>query len=97
MRVIGLESLEDFCDRHRNVRSLIDAWLCEAREAQWHSSEDIRLRYTHADFPSRDRAIFNFKESSYRLEVKVNYPNQIILIVGIQPNDDGMELFRRAQ
>lgn len=96
MRVIGIEGLEDFCDRHADVRSQIDAWLCEAREAQWQSSQDIKMRYTHADLFSENRAIFNLKGSSYALEVKVNYSTRIVLIMGIQPNDNGMELLRRA-
>jgi mRNA interferase HigB len=96
VRVIGIESLEDFCARHADARSQLDAWLCEAREARWQSSKDIKIRYTHATVLSQNRAIFNLKGSSYALEVKVNYSNQIVLIVGIQPNDDGMELLRRA-
>ncbi len=96
MRVIGIERLEDFRARHADARSQLDAWLCEAREARWQSSQDIKIRYTHATVLSQNRTIFNLRESSYALEVKVNYPNQIVLIVGIQPNDDGMELLRRA-
>ncbi len=96
MRVIGIESLEDFCDRHADARPQLDAWLCEAREAQWQSSRDIKMRYTHASVFSENRAIFNLKGSSYTLEVKVNYSNQIVLILGIQPNDNGLELLRRA-
>lgn len=96
MRVIGLENLEDFCGRYADVRPQLDAWLCEAREAQWQSSEDIETRYTHATVFSETRAIFNLKGSSYALEVKVNYSTQIVLIMGIQPNNNGMELLRRA-
>ncbi len=88
--------MEDFCDRHTDARSQLDAWLCEAREAQWQSPQDIKMRYVHATVVSESRAIFNLKGSSYALEVKVNYSNQIVLIVGIQPNDNGMELLRRA-
>lgn len=96
MRVIGLENLEDFCDRYADVRPQIDAWLCEAREAQWRSPQDIKMRYTYATVFSETRAIFNLKGSSYELEVKVNYSTQIVLIMGIQPNHNGMELLRRA-
>ncbi len=96
MRVIGLETLEDFCGRHTDARPQFDAWLCEARKAQWQSSQDIKMQYTQATVFSETRAIFNLKGSSYALEVKVNYSTQIVLILGIQPNDNGMELLRRA-
>lgn len=96
MRVIGLQSLENFCDRHSDVRPQIDAWLCEARDAQWQSSQDIRERYTNAQFLTENSAVFNLKGSNYKLEVKLNYINQIVLIVDIRTNDNGMELLWRA-
>jgi mRNA interferase HigB len=96
VRVIGLKSVEIFCDRHFDARPQIEAWLCEAREAQWQSSQDIRERYTNADFLSESNAVFNLKGSNYKLEVKVHYINQIVLIVDIRTNDNGMELLWRA-
>jgi mRNA interferase HigB len=96
VRVIGLESLEDFGGHHADARSQIDAWLCEVREAHWQSFQDIRARYPHASYLSENRATFNLKGSDYELEVKVNYPNKVVLIVDIRTNDDGIELLRRA-
>jgi len=96
VRVIGLERLEEFGGCHDDARSQIDAWLCEVREAHWQSFQDISARYLHVSNLSENRAMFNLKGSNYKLEVKVNYPNKIVLIVDIRTNDDGIELLRRA-
>jgi mRNA interferase HigB len=88
MRVIGRQSLESFIHRHVEVRSQIDAWLSEVEEAQWQSPEDIKARYSSASFPSNNHAIFNLNGSIYRLETKVSYANQIVLIIGVGTNDD---------
>jgi mRNA interferase HigB len=87
--------LEVFCGRYNELRPQVDAWLCEVKEAEWHSSQDIRVRYPFADFPSENQAIFNLKGSNYKLEVKVNYPNQVVLVVDIWM-DGEIELLRRA-
>ena len=83
MRVVGRECLEDFIDRHADVRSQVDAWLCEIGEAQWRSPQDIRARYVHASFLADNRVIFNLKGNNYRLEVKVSYASQVVLVVRI--------------
>ena len=88
MRVIGRQSLENFIRRHDDVRSQIAAWLCEVEEAQWRSAQDIKARFSHASFSSGNLAIFNLNGSNYRLETKVSYTNKIVLIIGIEINND---------
>jgi mRNA interferase HigB len=83
MKVVGRKSLEDFVERHSDVRSQADAWLCEAEEAEWQSPQDIKARYAHASFLSDGRVIFNLKGNKYRLETKVTYATRIVLIVRI--------------
>lgn len=81
MKVVGLQNLDDLTRRHSDVRSQADAWLCEVMEALWQGPQDIKARYAHASFLSDNRVIFNLKGNDYRLEVKVNYANQIIFIL----------------
>ena len=83
MKVVGLKQLEDFSREHTDARSQIDAWLQEAKEAQWSRPKDIKDRYASASFLSENRVIFNIKGNSYRLEVKVGYKNQVVLITRI--------------
>ena len=80
MKVVGKKALEDFKQRHADARSQVDAWLCEVEEAEWQSSHDIKARYPTASFLPDNRVVFNLKGNNYRLDVKVSYENQVVLI-----------------
>ena len=83
MRVLGKKLLEDFKERHADVRSHVDAWICEVEEAQWQSPHDIKAQYATASLLAENRVVFNLKGSSYRLDAKVSYPTQVVLVVRI--------------
>jgi len=83
MRVLGRNRLEEFRDAHADARAPIDAWLAEAEAAAWRSPSDIKARYRSASFLSDNRVVFNLKGNKYRLETKVNFVHQIILITRI--------------
>ena len=80
MRVIGKKILEEFKRPHADVRSQIDEWICEVEEAQWESPHDIKAKYATASFLGDNRVVFNLKGKSYRLDVKVSYENQVVLV-----------------
>ena len=80
MKVVGKKALEDFKRRHADVRSHVDAWVCEVEDAQWQSSRDIKAKYATASFLGDNRVVFNLKGNSYRLDVKVSYENQVVLV-----------------
>lgn len=80
MKVIGLEILDEFASQHGDIRGQIAAWVAEAQEATWQTPAEIRARYATASFLSNDRVIFNIKGNRYRLEVKVSYKNQVVLV-----------------
>jgi mRNA interferase HigB len=83
MRVLGRERLEEFRTRHADARAPIDAWLAEADAAAWQSPTDIKARYRSASFLSDNRVVFNLKGNKYRLETKLNFEHQIVLITRI--------------
>jgi len=80
MNVIGKNILEDFESKHTDAKEQIDAWLCEAEEAQWNKPHDIKARYSSASFLKNNIVIFNIRGNNYRLAVKVNYKNQVVMI-----------------
>jgi len=80
MKVIGRNQLDDFAARHADVRSQIDAWICEVEDAEWLTPNDIKARFPSASFLPNSRVVFNLKGKHYRLDTKVNYKNQIMLI-----------------
>lgn len=80
MRVVGLEIMNKFINQHGDVRDQMRAWVCEALEATWKNPAEIKARYASASFLSDNRVVFNIKGNKYRLEVKVNYKSQIVLL-----------------
>lgn len=80
MKVVGVAIINDFAKDHADVRNQIGAWLSEAEEAHWENPQAIRYRFPSASFVGKDRVIFNLKGNNYRLDVKINYKNQIVLI-----------------
>ena len=68
MKVIGRNQLDDFAARHADVRSQIDAWICEVEDAEWLTPNDIKARFPSASFLPNSRVVFNLKGKHYRLD-----------------------------
>jgi mRNA interferase HigB len=80
MNVIGKKLLEEFKNKHNDVKIQINSWLCEAEEAQWTCPNDIKGRYSNASFLVNNIVVFNLKGNDYRLVTKIYYDKQIVLI-----------------
>lgn len=80
MKLLNLGILEQFKLKHAEVRSQVDTWICEVEEARWKNTHDIKQRYASASFLKDNRVVFNFKGNKFRLLIKVNYKNQIVLV-----------------
>lgn len=83
MKVVGRKHLDSFARQHADIRTQIDDWLCEVNEAEWQSPNDIKDRYSSASFLADRRVIFNLKGNKYRLDTKISFKNQIVLVVRI--------------
>ena len=81
MKLIGKDVLYKFKSLYAEVRSQIDSWEAEAEAAQWKTPLDIKRRYATASFLKNSQVVFNIKGNKYRLLVKVNYENKIVLII----------------
>ena len=80
MKVLGQAILDDFCKNHGDIASQIRAWIDEAKEAEWAIPSDLKARYVNANFLSDNRVIFNIKGNKYRLDTKIYYERQIIIV-----------------
>jgi mRNA interferase HigB len=88
MKVVGREELEKYARKHADLRGQIDAWLAEAAEAEWQTPNDIKRRYSHASSLANRRVIFNLKGNRYRLDTKVSFKNQVVLVVRIGTHEE---------
>jgi len=80
MKVVGLAVLYEFCESHKDCEQQILGWIAEAKEAKWMTPNDIGARYLSASFLADNRVIFNIKGNKYRLDTKVYYQRQIVIV-----------------
>jgi len=80
MNVVGRECLDKFTARHADVKDQVDAWISEVERAQWNSPSELKERYPHASILSKNRIVFNLKGNKYRLDTKVSFKNEVVLV-----------------
>ncbi len=80
MRILGLPLLHRFKQTHADARGPLNAWQNEVERSQWQSSQDIKQRYSSADFLADNRVIFNVKGNRYRLVVQVRYLGGLVVV-----------------
>lgn len=80
MKVIGKRVLSDFINSHVEVAPQVSAWIAEAEEAEWTTPSDIKARYVTASFLPDNRVVFNIKGNKYRLDTKIYYQRQTIIV-----------------
>ena len=80
MRVVGLHAIEAFGRRHADAKRRLEAWIAEARDAEWEKPQDVKNRYPNASILSGNRVVFNIKGNSYRLVVRISYPAKVVRI-----------------
>ena len=80
MIVVGKKCIQEFIKGHSDAKSQLIAWLSEAEEAIWETTQDIKDRYSSASFLSENRVVFNIKGNSYRLLIKINFQQETVLV-----------------
>jgi len=83
MKVLGKDKIEKFYKKHANSKSALQAWVSEAEASNWQTPQDIKDRYSSADFRPDNHVIFNIKGNHYRLVVKMRYQNGIALVTWV--------------
>ena len=65
---------------YKAVKSALDSWFHEVRDADWESPADVVKAYANASIVGADRVVFNIKGNDYRLVVAIHYRLQIVFI-----------------
>jgi mRNA interferase HigB len=73
MRIVAIKILRDFWIRYPYSRSHLEAWIDEARKADWKQPSDIKTMFRNASILKNRRVVFNIKGNDYRLIVAVAY------------------------
>ena len=61
MRIIALNTLKDFWQKHPDAEQPLKAWYAVASRAQWMSPADVKKDYASASIIERNRVVFNIK------------------------------------
>lgn len=91
MKLLNLEVLRDFKNRHRDASAQVDAWEAEVVASEWDRPSDIKYRYATASILKDNIVIFNIKGNQYRIKVQVNYPNKIVFLKNAGTHDEYMK------
>jgi mRNA interferase HigB len=82
MHINSRKALKNFYERPgcSDAKGPLDAWVYEAKNADWRSPSDIKVKYRSASFLKNNRVVFNIGGNKYRLIVKVNYPTRTVFV-----------------
>jgi len=80
MKLLGKKLLHKFKEKHAEARSQIESWEVEVEETQWDTPHDLKMRYPKASIVGDQQVVFNISNNKYRLLVRVNYKNKMVII-----------------
>jgi len=80
MKVVGKETVAHFTARYENSADALQAWIAEAEESTWPSFRVLRERFPKVLCPRKNRAVFELSGDLYRLDVKIDFANQVLFI-----------------
>ncbi|GBD89052.1 hypothetical protein BMS3Abin03_02996 [bacterium BMS3Abin03] len=83
MRIISRATLLKFWRKYSDAEQPLKSWFDEARNANWHSPNELKKQYRNASIITNKRVVFNIKGNDYRLIVDVEYKIGIIFIVWV--------------
>ncbi|HOW67354.1 MAG TPA: type II toxin-antitoxin system HigB family toxin [Verrucomicrobiota bacterium] len=66
----------------------LEAWVAEAKQADWQTLVEIKAQYGNVSILKSSRVLFNICGNNYRLVVAVHYATGIIFIRFIGTHDN---------
>ena len=88
MKLLGKKPLNDFKQKHADIRSQIESWEAEVEEAKWGTPQELKERYPKASLLINQQVVFDFCRNKYRLLTLVNYKNGIVLVKKISTHKE---------
>lgn len=73
MRIVAVKIFRDFWIRYPASNPHLEAWVDEARKAEWKRPSDIKAMFRNASILKNRRVVFNIKGNDYRLIVAMAY------------------------
>ena len=80
MQLVGRKLVEDYIAGHADLTQPARAWMAEVEASKWGNPPEMKLRYPTASIIAGDIVIFNLKGNRYRLEARVDYQRQVVVV-----------------
>lgn len=88
MKVMGVGRIDEFGRKHANAKERLAAWLHEAKETVWRSTQDVKDRYATASFLPENRVVFNIGGNKYRLLVQIAYNTETVIVLKVGTHEE---------
>lgn len=80
MRLVGIPILDEAKKKHPNSQKHLDAWVSIVNNSNWKSPKDLKAQFPKADPLGNKQVIFNIRGNEFRLLVKVDYENEVVIV-----------------
>jgi len=80
VRVISKKTLVEYYEKHKEIKSQLETWYHEAKNAEWKNPQEIKQKYASASIIGGNKIVFNIKGNKYRLVTEINYRMKIVYI-----------------
>lgn len=93
MRVISKKALVEFWKKVPASEQQLNAWYCEAKDAEWRDPTDVKAKYGNASILKGSRVVFNICGNKYRLVVLIKYDFKTVYVrfVGTHKEYDNVD------
>lgn len=88
MKVFNRSLLNDFMERHVDIRGPLESWIAELEEATWATPVELKERYPSASIIDGHTVVFNIKGNRYRVAVTIDYQEGIVVADRIGTHDE---------
>ena len=94
VRVIAKRTLVNYWTLHKETEGALKSWYYEAKNAKWHSPQDVKAKFGTASILKGNKVVFNIKGKKYRLVVNINYEMNIVYIkfIGTHKEYDKLDM-----
>lgn len=80
MRVIAIQTLKVFWEKHASAKQPLSEWYVKTDKATWNSLIDIRKDYNSVDYIGNQRYVFNIDGNNYRIVAAIKFIPKLVYI-----------------
>lgn len=80
MRVIAIQMLRQFWEKHASAEQPLSEWYAKTERAMWGSLPDIRKDDNSVDYVGNQRYVFNVGGNKYRIIAAIKFTPRLVYI-----------------